>query len=317
MKNVVVIGGGHGLATILRGLKMLPDLNLVAIVSVSDSGGSTGRLRSLYNVPAMGDIRNVMCALANEESILSYLMDYRFSGNGNQDVLGHNLGNLIITAMIEREKGNFNDAIYSLSQILKIDGEIFPASLESIDLYARMEDGVIVKGEANIPKFNNHIDYVYYDHEVEASTWAIQAIERADYIILGVGSLFTSILPNIIIPKISSALNASSAKKLYYCNIMSESGETDSFSVEKHVDMLYKHGLKNIDGVVVANDVIDSEILDKYRLNGQERVTVTKSEHDYQIIYENLLDWSTGLLIHSPLKIAKSFDVILQKVNRN
>lgn len=315
MKNVVVIGGGHGAATILRGLKLLPNLNLTAIVSVSDSGGSTGRLRSLYNLPAMGDIRNVMCAMANEESILSYLMDYRFSGNSEEDVLGHNLGNLIITAMIEREKGSFNDAIFSLSKILKIDGQIFPASLESIDLYAKMEDGGIVKGEANIPKFNNHIDYVFYDHEVEASSWALEAISRADYIIFGIGSLFTSILPNVIIPKIAKAINQSQAKKIYYCNIMSESGETDDFSVEAHAMMLFKHGLENLDGVIVANDDIDPLIIDKYQQKGQARVLVKEAVHSYKIIYENLLDWSSGFLVHSPLKIAKSFEMILSKVS--
>ena len=143
MLRVVVIGGGHGSATMLRGLKHLNNIHLTSIVAVSDDGGSTGRLRELYNIPAIGDIRNVMTAMAEEETMFQFLMDYRFKGENNVDVIGHNLGNLIMKALIDRSGGNLSEAISTISKVLNVKGDIFPSSLESITLYARMKDETI------------------------------------------------------------------------------------------------------------------------------------------------------------------------------
>ena len=158
MKNVVIIGGGTGLSVMLRGMKSIPDIGLNAIVTVADDGGSTGRLRDSYQIPAMGDIRNVMCAMAEEESIFTELMNYRFKGGG--DIGGHNLGNLLLLALSETT-GSFMEAIRTFSRVLKVRGKILPSTLEVVTLYAVMEDGTIVRGEKNIPKFRNHIDRVF------------------------------------------------------------------------------------------------------------------------------------------------------------
>ena len=232
MKNVVIIGGGTGLSVMLRGMKTIPGVELSAIVTVADDGGSTGRLRDSYQIPAMGDIRNVMCAMAEEESIFTELMNYRFKGVG--DIGGHNLGNLLLLALSETT-GSFMEAIRTFSRVLKVRGKILPSTLEVVTLYAVMEDGTIVRGEKNIPKFRNHIDRVFYQRHIRATEEALQAIRSADLIIYGIGSLYTSIMPNLIIDEIRNELIANPCRKVYFCNAMSQPGETDGYSVEDHV----------------------------------------------------------------------------------
>ena len=186
MKNVVVIGGGSGQSVILKGLKQVADINITTIVTVADDGGSTGRLRRQFHIPAMGDIRNVMCALAKEETLFTHLMEYRFEGE--DDVGGHNLGNLILTALTEKE-GSFMDAISEISKILNVKGTILPATTQVITLFARMSDGTVVRGESNIPNFDNRIREIFYDEKVEANPEAMDAIIQADVIFIGIGLL--------------------------------------------------------------------------------------------------------------------------------
>lgn len=314
-KKIVTIGGGHGLATLLRGLKQLDGIDLTAVVAVSDSGGSTGRLRDIFNVPAIGDIRNVMTALAQEETMFQFLMDYRFQ-NGldqNVDVLGHNLGNLILVALMDRMGGNLNEAIAAMSRVLNVKGQVVPSSLEKISLYAKMADGVIVKGEANIPNFHNQIERVFFDHEVKASYLAVQAIQEADLIVLGIGSLFTSILPNLIIKDIACAINQSNAKVVYYSNVMTELGETDDYSLEDHVEMIAKHGVR-VDAVIMSSDVLPQSIVDIYERNNQRPVLMKQEVHDYQIIQKNLLMFANEQVRHHPMKIRDSFLNILDEL---
>ena len=177
IKKVVVIGGGHGQSLICRALKQIDNITISAIVTVADDGGSTGRLRKQFHIPAMGDIRNVLISLSEKESVMRDLMDYRFATLGSEDidVQGHNLGNLILTALTE-ETGSFLEAIQVASDVLKVKGKIIPATTEIITLYARMEDGVIVKGEANIPSFDHHIEEVFYDGYIGGI-----ACSRCDY----------------------------------------------------------------------------------------------------------------------------------------
>lgn len=313
MLDVVVIGGGHGSATMLRGLKNLNNINLTSIVAVSDDGGSTGRLRELYNIPAIGDIRNVMTAMAEEETMFQFLMDYRFTGENNVDVIGHNLGNLIMKALIDRSGGNLTEAISTISKVLNVKGDIYPSSLESITLFARMKDDTIVKGEANIPSVHNSISKVFFDHRVKASYQALQAIRKADLIILGIGSLFTSILPNLIIEEIANAVNNNPCPTIYYCNIMSEPGETDGYTMEEHVNILEKHGV-SVDAVVCASDTIPEKLLKKYEEHGQSVIEVTQSDHSYKVIYEKLLSFEEDVVRHSPFKIKETFQDVLDKV---
>lgn len=214
-KKIVVIGGGHGQSTILRGLKTIHDIDLTAIVTVADDGGSTGRLRRQFHIPAMGDIRNVLLALAESETLLNDLMEYRFEETEeDSEIGGHNLGNLILTAMTQR-CGSFMESIATLSKVLRVKGDIVPSTSQVITLYAEMEDGTIVRGESNIPNINNHISKVFYEETVHATKESIEAILNADLIIFGIGSVYTSILPNTIIPEIKDALNQTKALKCY------------------------------------------------------------------------------------------------------
>lgn len=301
---MVVIGGGRGQSNLLRGLKTLDHIKLTSLVTVADDGGSTGRLRKIYDIPAMGDVRNVMIALAESETLLSMLMGYRFKELEDSELSGHNLGNLILTAMME-SSGNFLDSISTISKVLNVKGDIIPSTCQTITLYARMHDGTIVKGEDNIPTKRNRIKEVFYQEEVQASDQAVVAIKEADIIIYGIGSLYTSICPNLIITQIQEALQATKAKKIYVCNAMSQTGETDGYYLEDHVDALIKHSKSSIDAVVMANDVIPEAALNRYLDDETHRIVVKNNQHDYPIIEAELLDFEDGLITHSASKIAK------------
>ena len=313
-KHVVVIGGGHGQSLICRSIKNIDDVDISAIVTVADDGGSTGRLRKQFHIPAMGDIRNVMISLAESESVMSELMDYRFEDpTGLQrDIQGHNLGNLILTALTQ-QSGSFLEAIQTIGQVLNVKGKIIPATTEVITLYAEMEDGVIVKGEANIPDIANHIKRVFYDKTVEATEEAIEAIHEADLIIYGIGSVYTSILPNVIIPNIKEALKKSKAKKYYFCNAMTQPGETDGYFVEDHVNALLSHGAV-IDGVVVANDELPIENVLNYQKEGSTPVRLKYEKHEYEVIMKNLLSFEKGLIRHDAKKVNQVIRELLEEV---
>lgn len=309
-KKVVVIGGGTGQATLLRGLKLLNNIHLTAIVTVADDGGSTGRLRRAFHIPAMGDIRNVMISMAESETMLSRLMDYRFEGAPENEMYGHNLGNLILTALTDRS-GNFMEAITAISKVLNVKGDIVPSSLQVITLYAEMVDGTIVRGESNIPKSGNRINRVFYQEKVRASRQAIDAIKSADLVIYGVGSLYTSICPNLIIEDIANALKVTKAKKIYVCNALTQPGETDLYSMEEHVDAIVRHSGVDVDLVLKANDALPPEVVERYKLMGSMIVDMTEEEHAYPIIQDNLLDFTDGLVRHDPLKVKDMIERIL------
>ena len=302
MKNIVVIGGGSGQSVILKGLKQIADINITTIVTVADDGGSTGRLRKQFHIPAMGDIRNVMCALAKEETLFTHLMEYRFEGE-NDDVGGHNLGNLILTALTEKE-GSFMEAISQISKILNVKGTILPASTQVITLFAKMSDGTVVRGESNIPNFDNRIREIFYEEKVEANPKAVEAIMNADVIFIGIGSLFTSVIPCLIIQGICDAIKQSNAKCYYMCNAMSQPGETDYFSVEDHVEALEAHTFKGIvPNVIVATNHARDELLKKYENKGAYPVKIRQSRHPYNIILEDLLNVKGDFIRHDPIKI--------------
>lgn len=302
MKNVVVIGGGTGLSVMLRGLKQIHDINLTAIVTVADDGGSTGRIRRQFHVPAMGDVRNVMCAMAEEETIFTSLMNFRFDGE-DQDVCGHNLGNLILTAMMQTT-GSFMETIRTFSKFLNIRGQILPSSLEVITLYAIMEDGTIVRGESNIPNFDNRIEKVFYQEKVNPTKEALHAIQSADVIVYGIGSLYTSILPNLIVDGIAQQLKANAAKKIYFCNAMTQPGETDDFTLEDHVDAIVKHSFqKSVDIVITQNNQATTKVLAKYKAMGSVPVKSVQKNHSYQIIFRDVLNYEDELIRHDSNKI--------------
>lgn len=309
-KKVVVIGGGTGQAVLLRGLKLLHNIHLTAIVTVADDGGSTGRLRRAFHIPAMGDIRNVMISMAESETMLSKLMEYRFEGTPENEIYGHNLGNLILTALTDRS-GNFMEAISAISKVLNVKGDIVPSSLQVITLYAEMVDGTIVRGESNIPKSGNRINRVFYQEEVRASRQAIEAIKAADLVIYGVGSLYTSICPNLIIEDIAHALKVTKAKKIYVCNAMTQPGETDYYSMEEHVDAIVRHSGVDIDLVLKANDLLPPEVVERHKVMGSMSVDMIEEEHTYPIIQSRLLDFTDGLVRHDPLRVKELIENIL------
>lgn len=314
-KKIVVIGGGHGQSTICRGIKNIACADITAIVTVADDGGSTGRLRKQFHIPAMGDIRNVMISLAESETLMTDLMDYRFEDpdGSESDIAGHNLGNLILTALT-KQCGSFLEAIQTIGKVLNVKGKIVPATTQVISLFALMDDGVIVKGEANIPTRDNKIRRVFYDTPVIATPDAIQAILEADLIIYGIGSVYTSILPNVIIPEIRTALSETKAKRIYFCNAMTQPGETDGYSLEDHVRALNQHGAV-VDAVVFPDDDVPDEVRQRYLSKGEStRVEIREKDHDYQLICKKLLCFDDGLVRHDPNLIEK---VVLELLEVN
>ena len=311
MKKIVVIGGGHGQSTILKGIKEIEDIDITTIVTVADDGGSTGRIRSHYDdVPAMGDVRNVLVALSDEENWMRQLMDFRFAGEEQLDLVGHNLGNLILTALTQM-RGSFVKAIMETSDIMQVKGEVVPSSLEAIFLYAVMDDDTIVKGEANIPSFNHHIKKVFYDHEVKANNEAVRKILGADLIIYGIGSVYTSILPNIIIPEIQEALAKTNAKRVYFANCMTQNNETFDYDLQDHIDALENHGAV-IDLVVKHKELIPFYIRSRYL---KENSTEVLDRGVNKEVWEReLLNFDRDLVRHDSAKVKKVVEELLSEV---
>ena len=309
MKKIIVIGGGTGQSNILRAIKNINNIELKTIVSMADDGGSTGRLRDIFDIPAVGDIRNVMVALSEDESLLAKLMSYRFD-NEAQELSGHNLGNLILTALINNSH-SFLDAIYQMSRFLKIKGEIIPSTSIKVDLSALMADGRTIDGEHRIREDEAKIERIFYKNKVYANPLAIQAVLDADVIIYSIGSLYTSILPNLIIPDIKAALAKSRAQLIYFCNAMSEDGETTGYSLEDHVQALYDHTGNGVDIVVYANDEIPEGILERYREENARPVLIREKKHDYKIIKLPLLNYQNNLIRHDTEKVRAALERIL------
>ena len=268
--KVVVIGGGTGLSVLLRGLKKFP-LTISAIVTVADDGGCTGKLRVLFEIPAPGDIRNVMVSLSEVEPLIEKLLQYRFKTGGLE---GHAMGNLLLTAVADIT-GNMVDGIEALSKILNVKGRILPLTNESVTLCAEFEDGPVVEGESHLSKTEKKIKRVFYKENVSAYGETIKALEEADYIIFSIGSLYTSIIPNLLIDEVRDILSKSKAKKIYVCNAMEQPGETVDYKVSDHINSINNHCKHNIiDYVIVNDDEIPKDVLDKYRLDGVKPVEI-------------------------------------------
>ncbi len=308
MKNVVAIGGGHGLSAILKGIRDIENIDISAIVTVADDGGSTGRLRKRYTIPAMGDIRNVELALSDSEPLLHELMNYRFEGADNMDIAGHSLGNLILTALTNMT-GSFSEAIRITSDFLKVRGKIIPSTLQNVTLFARMDDDTIVKGEANIPSLIHNIEHVFYDQDVKATKEAIDAINNADLIVYGIGSLYTSILPNTIIADINEALNNSKAEKIYFANCMTQSNETYNYDLKAHIDAFRKHNTK-VDRVIMHVDSIPEDIRERYKRQNSIEV-IDNGDSGIEVLKMPLLKFDHSLVRHDPAKIRIALESII------
>jgi uncharacterized cofD-like protein len=254
--RIVTIGGGHGLATLLRGLKVYTR-NLTAVVTVADDGGSSGRLRESFGILPPGDIRNCLAALSNDEQMLTQLFQYRFSGAGNLD--GHSFGNLFITALAELT-GSFESAIAESGKVLSVSGRVLPSTLHNVKLVADMQlpnstNQVRVQGESRIPQMAGRVQRVWLDpNDAPAYPPVIKAILNADMIVVGPGSLYTSLLPNLLVQDLLGAIQASRAVKVYVSNIATQTGETDLYSCHDHVRVLEEHVGSRLFDVVLCND---------------------------------------------------------------
>jgi uncharacterized cofD-like protein len=260
--RIVTIGGGHGLSTLLRGLKIYTR-NLTAIVTVADDGGSSGRLRESFGILPPGDIRNCLAALSNDEEMLTQLFRYRFSGASGLD--GHSFGNLFITALAEIT-GSFEEAIAESGRVLSVSGRVLPSTLHDVKLVADVElpnvpNQVRVLGESSIPKVAGRVRRLWLEpSDARAFPPALKAILNADMIVVGPGSLYTSLLPNLLVPDLLGAINASRALKIYVCNIATQSGETDLYSCSDHVRALEEHIGDHLFDIVLCNDNYEGQL---------------------------------------------------------
>lgn len=294
--RIVVIGGGTGLSVMLRGLKEKP-VDITAIVTVADDGGSSGRLRSELSMVPPGDIRNVLTALADTEPLLGQMLEYRFKrGRG---LAGHSLGNLILAAMQEIT-GDFVTGVRELSRVLAVRGRVLPASGTAIVLRAEMEDGTIVVGESKIPLAGGKIRRVSIEPaDVAPLPDAIEAIREADAILIGPGSLYTSILPNLLVPEITKTIAESDALKIFICNVMTQPGETDNYTVSDHLNAVREHvGQDLFDYVIVNNGEIPEQVQSKYAEKGAKAVHLDLDEvtrKGYKVIADKLVLFRTYL----------------------
>jgi uncharacterized cofD-like protein len=265
--RITALGGGTGLASLLRGLKRAP-VHLTAIVTVADDGGSSGRLRRELGVLPPGDIRNCLVALADDESLMGRLFQHRFADG---DLSGHPFGNLFLAALAE-VTGNFDLAIQECSRVLKIHGSVLPSTLRHVHLWAERANGETVRGETNIAAGVGPCRRVWLDPAPEAHGPALEAIARADLVVLGPGSLFTSVLPHLAVPEIAEALAASGAPRAYVCNVMTQPGETDGFDAADHVARVLDAAPGAVDVAVLHEGPIDPLAVEAYAAQGQHLV---------------------------------------------
>ena len=271
--KIVVIGGGTGLSNLLRGLKAHTS-NLSAIVTVADDGGSSGRLREDFKMIAPGDLRNCLVALAEQEGVMENLFRYRFEGNN--ELSGHSFGNLFITALAQVYDGDIEEALEAASKLLRVRGRVIPSSTEFIQLSAELIDGTIVDGESNIPHAGKKIKRVFSSPEhPKPEGAALRAIDEADVIILGPGSLYTSIIPNLLTDKIADHVRASKANKIYIANVMTQPGETSGYTLADHVQAIIDHSGGGIIDTVLANDgPLPIQMVEQYSAVGSEPVDI-------------------------------------------
>ncbi|CDE42450.1 glr4164 protein [Clostridium sp. CAG:768] len=317
--KIVAVGGGTGLSMLLRGIKNITN-NVTAVVTVGDDGGSSGRLREEMGVLPPGDIRNCIAALADDEDLVTKLFQYRFrNGEGLE---GHSFGNLFLTALCSIT-GDMVRAVKESSNVLSIRGRVLPSTLDDMKLVAEMEDGRIIHGESNIPEAHGKIKRLFTDPQnCHALADVISAIREAELIILGPGSLYTSVIPNLLIQEISHEIAKSNAKKIYVCNIMTQPGETDGYSVCDHVNAIMKHaGSKKVIDAVLVNDFMPSNLAKKYEMAGSYPVKLdldNLKRLGVKLVTRKLIeDSKEGLVRHSSNRVARAIYYWFRKEHKN
>lgn len=304
-KKIVILGGGTGTSFVLKGLKYFP-VDITAVITVSDDGSSTGRLRKEFSTPAVGDIRKVLSNLSTLPDEVRDVMEYRLSTYS--ELNGHALGNLILTSLI-RETGSLKTSIKYLSKILDVKHTVLPLSEDCLTLMGETTDGQVIEGEEEITKANKKYKRFFYKEDPHVLPEVLDAIKDADLIILSMGSLYTSVMPHIICKDVVEAIKDAKAKVLYICNAMTQPGETDGFGVSDHVKVLEQYLGKNaIDVVIASNTVIPKEMLKKYETEEQKEQVPIDYENirkaKFELIEEDLLTTVDGTLKHNSLKLS-------------
>jgi len=306
-KKVVIFGGGTGTSYVLKGLKYFP-VDITAVITVSDSGSSTGRLRKEFSTPAVGDIRHVLSNLSTLPDEIRDVMEYRLSTYS--DLNGHAIGNLILTSLLN-ETGSLKTSIEYLSKLLGVKHTVLPLSEDCLTLMGETVDGEIIEDEDTITKAHKKYKRFFYKEKPHILPEVFEAIKEADLIILSMGSLYTSIMPHLICPEIVKAINEakSHANVMYVCNAMTQPGETDGFGVSDHVNALENYlGKDTIDSVIVSNTVIEDELLRKYETEEQKDPVRIDYENikkgKYEILESDLLTTVDGTIKHNSLKLS-------------
>ena len=302
-KKIVVLGGGTGTSTVLRGLKYFP-VDITAIITVSDNGASSGRLRKEFYTPAVGDIRKVLSNLSTFPDDVKNIMEYRMSTYS--DLNGHAMGNLILTSLY-KETGSLKTSIEYMSKLLQVKHKVLPLSEDYLTLMGETDDGEIIEGEAEITAAGKHYKRFFYKENPHILPEAIDAILDADLVILSMGSLVTSLFPHLICPEIVDAIQKSKAKKMYICNMMTQPGETDDFGVSDHINAIEDYiGRNTIDAVIVSNNLLPKDLLLKYA-SEKDQVVVdydNMQQGNYELIESDLLTTEDGTIKHDSMKLS-------------
>ena len=312
-KKVVILGGGTGTSTLVRGLKQFP-VDISVVVSVCDDGKSTGKLREEFDIPAVGDLRKVIASLSDTEPLFESLLEYRF--NTTSDLNGHAVGNLLLAALCNIT-GNMSDGIKSLSKVLNLKGKVLPLTEDNVVLMGVMKDDSIVEGEHNITKEDKKIKDIYYKKDPVINPMVIKDIINADMIILSMGSLYTSIACNLISKDVINAIDNSKAKILYVCNMFTQPGETDDFTVSDHIKVLNRYlGKRKIKSVIINDGKIPKHFIEKYKTEEEkDPVMIDKTNlnaMNIKIIKDNFIKIESGSLKHDAIKLSlKIFEEII------
>ncbi len=315
--RIVTVGGGTGLSTLLGGLKehvarrrqemgRRPIADLAAVVTVTDDGGSSGRLRREYSILPPGDIRNCMVALSQDEALLGRLFQYRF--HAGRGLRGHSFGNLFLAAL-SHVTGDFTEAVRLSGEVLAIRGRIFPSTTQNVTLEAVMEDGRVVAGETRIARSSKRIRRVrLVPRRVRPLPEVLEAIAQADLILVGPGSLYTSIIPNLLVSGVPEAIEKSKATRIYVANLMTQPGETQGYSVADHVRAIYQHTRRSLfDWVVINHQPVSPAVARRYRADGAEQVPVDVGELQrmgLRCVFDNLLE-EHGVVRHNRERLTR------------
>lgn len=305
MKKVVILGGGTGLSAVIKSLKHFP-LELTAVITVSDSGSSTGRLREEFNAPAVGDIRKVLSNFSTLPEEIENIFEYRFKTYSDLD--NHPVGNLLLTALLEKT-GSLKTAIEYMSKILDVKHKVLPLSEDYLTLMGETVDGQIVEGEDQIPKQNQKYKKIFYKEEPHVLKEVLNQIENADLIILSMGSLYTSLLPHLICKEVQESLRKTKAELMYICNAMTQPGETDDFKVSDHIRVIEEYiAPRKVDVVITSNTKINKQVLEKYATEElKDPVTIdykNLDEMNLEVIEADLITTSDGTIRHNSMKLS-------------